>query len=208
VWARSGSEVAVARRTVRSGEELNEQAPPEGFPQDLEQDVTLLDGREVFVRPILPSDADELRRAVENADPETLRTRFLGGSPPHHEEDFQHLVRVDYDRRMAVVAFAKEGQGVGIARYEAVEDGDAAEVSVAIDPAWRQVGLASALVRVLGEAAVQHGIHRFSAEFFADNVDVADILTEAGLPYQSRRDDAGVVSVDIELPGSDAPTTP
>lgn len=32
----------------------------------------------------------------------------------------QRLVRVDYDRRLAVIAFAPDGKGVGIARYEAV----------------------------------------------------------------------------------------
>lgn len=173
---------------------------PEGYPRSLEHPLRLLDGRRVFIRPILPSDAEELQRAVENADPETLRRRFLGGSPPRTAEEFQHLVCVDYDRRLAVVALAEDGQGVGIARYEALGDTDTAEIAVAIDPRWRHIGLATNLLRQLAAGAVANGIRRFSAEFFADNLDVTDLLEESEQPYRNLTEDAGVVAVELALP--------
>jgi RimJ/RimL family protein N-acetyltransferase len=173
---------------------------PEGYPRELEHRLRLLDGRRVFLRPILPSDADELARAVAAADPETLRRRFLGGSPPRTPAEFEHLVRVDYRRRSAVVALAEDGHGVGIARYEALGDTDTAEIAVAVDPEWRHVGLATALLRQLAAGAVAHGIHRFAAEFFADNLDVTDLLEEADAPFRNVAEGAGVVSVELSLP--------
>ena len=164
------------------------------------RELTLHDGRHVFVRPVLPRDEALLRQAVEQADPDTLRRRFLGGRPPQDDEDFRRLVCVDYDRRLAVVAFGPDGKGAGIARYEAIGDSDTAEVAVAVDPMWRHVGLATALLRILGEGAVRHRIRHLTAEFFADNLDVAEMLGEAALPYRSARDAAGVVSADIVLP--------
>ena len=173
---------------------------PPGFPSWLSQDVMLLDGRSVFVRPVLPDDAAELRRAVEQADPETLRRRFLGGRPPQSDHEFRRLVCVDYERRFAVVAFALDGRGVGIARYEALRDSDTAEVAVAVAPAWRHVGLATALVPLLAAAAVRNGLRCFTAEFFADNVDVTDLIAETGAPYQNSSA-SGVAVAEVTLPG-------
>jgi GNAT superfamily N-acetyltransferase len=173
---------------------------PEGYPREYEHRLRLLDGRRVFLRPILPTDAAELERAVAAADPETLRRRFLGGSPPRTPEEFEHLVRVDYRRRSAIVALAEDGHGVGIARYEALGDTDTAEIAVAVDPDWRHVGLATALLQQLAASAIANGIHRFAAEFFADNLDVTDLLEEAEAPYRNVAEDAGVVSVELALP--------
>lgn len=175
-------------------------APPRGYPSDLSQDVTLLDGRHALLRPILPADGAELRRAVEHSDPTTLRRRFLGGRPPRSDQEFERLVRVDYNRRLAVVALDPDGPGVGIARYEALGDTDTAEVAVAVDPAWRHVGLATALVQLLAVAAVGNGLRHFTAEFFTDNRDVTDIIAEAGAPYSVTGDSAGVIAADIDLP--------
>lgn len=180
-------------------------APPPGFPRSLVGEVTLRDGRHVFVRPVLPSDAPLLRKAVEEADPETLRMRFLGGRPPQDDEAFERLVCLDYDRRLAVAAFSPEGKGVAIARYEAIGDTATAEVAVAVDPLWRHVGLATALLRVLADGAVRHRIRQFSAEFFASNFDVSDMLGEAPVVYRKSQDAAGVVSADIVLPREPTP---
>mgnify|MGYP000093588275 CR=1 FL=1 len=162
---------------------------PRGYPSGLSKDVTLLDGRHALLRPIRPDDGLALRRAVAHSDPTTLRRRFLGGRPPRSDQEFERLVCVDYNRRMAVVALGPDGPGVGIA-----------EVAVAVDPAWRHVGLATALVQLLAAAAVGNGLRHFTAEFFADNRDVTDIIAEAGAPYVVTDDSAGVIAAEIELP--------
>ena len=175
-------------------------AEPPGFPSWLSRDVVLLDGRGVFVRPVLPADLEELRRAIAHADPETVRSRFLGGRPPTHDQELGRLVNLDYDRRLAVVALSSLGRGVGIARYEAESGVDIAEVAVAVDPTWRHIGLATALVRLLAVAAVRNGIHRFSADFFTANQDVRDLFAEAGLSYQTTPACHGVVTAEVTLP--------
>ena len=175
-------------------------AEPPGFPSWLSRDLALLDGRSVSVRPVLPHDATELRRVVAEADAATLRSRFLGGRPPRSDKEFERLVTLDYDRRLAVVAFAPDGRGVGIARYEADSGAEIAEVAVAVDPRWRNVGLATALIRLLAAGAVRNGIHRFSADLFAENLDVHDLFADTGLPYQITAAVAGVVTAEIALP--------
>jgi RimJ/RimL family protein N-acetyltransferase len=153
---------------------------PPGYPADFERTVKLRDGRTVCVRPILPSDAAELADAIQTADAETLYRRFLGAPPHVTPALLGHLTTVDYVRRFALVARDPvRGVGVAIGRYEPLADG-VAEIAVAVDPAWRRVGLATALVRLLGEAALERGIHSFGASYLAENRPVAALLEHTG----------------------------
>ncbi|MGZ4590638.1 MAG: N-acetyltransferase family protein [Actinomycetes bacterium] len=158
------------------------EAGADAYPADLERVAVLADHREVFIRPVRPSDAAELRRAIATADTDTLYARFLG-APPHEEASIRRLVEVDYRHRLALVAFAPDGTGVGIARYEGEVGSDTAEVAVVVDPGWRRVGLGSLLLRELGAAAVSRGIRRFTALALADNYSVLALLRAAGLAF-------------------------
>lgn len=153
---------------------------PPGYPAEYRQQVTLRDGRRVLIRPVLPSDAPELAEAIKTADPETLRRRFLGGTPPITTALLEHLTTVDYVRRFALVAIDPATQrGVAIARYEQVRD-DVAEVAVVVTPAWRRAGLATTLILFLAKAAVDRGIHTFSASYLAENRAIAALATDVG----------------------------
>ncbi|MET8997490.1 GNAT family N-acetyltransferase [Amycolatopsis sp. NPDC004169] len=150
--------------------------PPLGF----DRTVRLRDGRLVTVRPLTRRDAPELAEAIRSADPVTLRRRFCGTPPRVTPRLMERLTSLDYQRRFALVARDPSGLGVAIARYEATKTAGVAEVAVVVTPGWRRAGLASVLVRLLGEAALSRGFERFTAVYFADNQPVAELLDDAG----------------------------
>jgi RimJ/RimL family protein N-acetyltransferase len=153
---------------------------PSGYPYALQRRLRLRDGREVQVRPILPSDAPDLAAAIGRADPDTLYSRFLTVPPRVTDRLLRYLTTIDYVHRLAIVATdAATGTGVAVARYEPQSDG-VAEVAVAVDPKWRRVGLASALIELLAEAALDRGVHTFTATYLAENGPVARIVRDAG----------------------------
>ncbi|MGE5291202.1 MAG: GNAT family N-acetyltransferase [Micromonosporaceae bacterium] len=153
---------------------------PAGYPHEFVQRRTLRDGREVVIRPILPSDAAELGEAIKTADTDTLRRRFLGGPPAVTPELLTYLTTVDYVRRFALVALDPvSGRGVAIARYDRL-DGGVAEIAVVVTPAWRRVGLATTLILLLAKAALDRGIHTFSAIYLAENRPIAALVDDAG----------------------------
>jgi RimJ/RimL family protein N-acetyltransferase len=171
---------------------------PPGYPREYQREEVLRDGRRVFIRPILPADAPELAEAIKSADPDTIRGRFLGGPPRVTPTLLAHLTEVDYVRRFALVAIdtASEG-GVAVARYEPAGEG-VAEIAVAVRPQWRRVGLATALIMLLAQAAAEHGVHTFSASYLAGNRPVAALVEDAnGLSKQVIKQ--GIAEVSLAL---------
>lgn len=170
---------------------------PPGYPREFERELRLSDGRAVLIRPIVPGDGEQLAHAIRTADPDTVYRRFLGSPPRITPALLEHLCTVDYRRRFALVAAGPwTGVGVGIARYETTTAG-AAEIAVAVDPAWRRAGLATVLVELLAEAALSRGIHTFSAYYLAENRPVSALLGLAGGGRQSIH--AGFAEVAVAL---------
>ena len=151
------------------------------YPLEYRRAVTLRDGRRVLIRPILPGDASALAEAIQSADDDTIRRRYLGGHPQVTPELLDFLTTVDYTSRFALVAVEPaSGRGVAIARYEPAEPADAADVAIAVTPGWRGAGLASELLRMLARAASERGIHTFTGTYFAENRPVTALIHGVG----------------------------
>ena len=174
---------------------------PPGYPAGYQRHVKLQDGRQVFIRPILPSDAPELARAIKTADADTLRRRFLGGPPPVTPALLAHLTQVDYQRRFALVAIDPATErGVAIARYEPAGDGTA-EVALVVSPAWRHAGLATTLISLLAQAALERGVVTFTASYLAGNRPVAALAGHAdGLRKKVIEQGVAEFSIALEHP--------
>ena len=178
---------------------------PPGYPQEYLRLVTLRDGRSVLIRPILPGDAPALAEAIESADADTIRRRFLGGHPQVTPELLDYLTTVDYTTRFALLAVEPASQrGVAIARYEPAGQDGTADVAIVVTPGWRDVGLASELLRMLAQAASGRGIHTFTGTYLADNRPVTALISEADEPA-NRVTSRGIAEFSVPLaPGSRA----
>jgi acetyltransferase len=175
---------------------------PSGYPRRFEEQATLADGRQVFLRPVVPSDAAELAIELEHADPETLYLRFFRSNLRIDREVLAHLTVLDYDRRFALAAFAESG--VAIARYEGTPGSAVAEVAVAVKPEWRRVGLATLLLLRLKAAARASGIEQLRADFLAENEAAAALIARAG--FGTPVYELGVGSVESDLTTTTDPT--
>jgi GNAT superfamily N-acetyltransferase len=130
--------------------------------------VDLDDGSTVTIRAIDLSDAFRLRRMFERLSPETVYHRFFAPIPPPRAETLMHLAAVDHDRREALVALYA-GEVVGIAQYEGRNADDEAEVAVAVEDAWQDRGLGTALLIRLARVAARRGVRAFTAIVMGEN---------------------------------------
>ena len=173
---------------------------PPGYPQEYQRLVTLRDGRSVLIRPIQPGDAPMLAEAIESADADTIRRRFLGGHPRVTPELLDYLTTVDYASRLALVAVEPASQrGVAIARYEPAGQDGAADVAIAVAPGWRHVGLATELLRTLAQAASKRGVHTFTGTYLTDNRPVTALINEADEPA-NQVTSRGIAEFSVPLP--------
>jgi RimJ/RimL family protein N-acetyltransferase len=176
---------------------------PPGYPQEYERLVTLRDGRSVLIRPIQPSDAPALAEAIESADADTIRRRYLGRHLQVTPGLVDYLTTVDYASRFALVAVEPARQhGIAIARYEPGEQDGTAEVAIAVTPGWRDVGLAAELLRLLVQAASERGIHEFTGTYLADNRPVTALINEADEPADQVTS-GGIAEFSVRLPPPD-----
>jgi len=176
---------------------------PPGYPQEYVRLVTLRDGRSVLIRPILPSDAPVLAEAIESADADTIRRRFLGGRPQVTPGLLDYLTTVDYTIRLALLAVEPASQrGVAIARYEPAGQDGTADVAIAVTPGWRDVGLAAELLRMLAQAASERGVHTFTGMYLADNRPVAALINAADEPA-NRVTSRGIAEFSVPVPPVD-----
>jgi len=188
-------------RAARSAQQTADLPP--GYPQEYRRLVTLRDGRNVLVRPVLPSDAPALAESIESADADTIRRRFLGRHLRVTPELLDYLTTVDYTSRFALVAVDPASQrGVAIARYEPAEQDGAADVAMAVIAGWRGVGLAGELLRMLAQAASQRGIDTFTGMYFADNSPVAALINAMDEPA-NRVTSRGITEFSVPLRPAD-----
>ena len=123
----------------------------------------------VTVRPIRPDDEDRLARMFWRLSPDTVYRRFFSPVKAPRASVLRHLANVDHDLREALVA-ETDGEIIGVARYDC-SPGDRAhaEVAVVVEDAWQRHGVASTLLRGLGETAKGHGVEAFTATMLGDN---------------------------------------
>jgi GNAT superfamily N-acetyltransferase len=175
---------------------MNVQSPLGEYPKYLEQTVVLSDGREIFVRPVVPADARHLKEAADRADEETLYYRFFTPRPNLGPRRLAYLTELDYVWRLALVAVGPDGP-VAIARYEGAPDSTEAEFAAVVDPDWRKLGISKILGEILAETAAKHGIRRFGAFYLADNVGARKMLDSLG--FGRGEPESGVMTTYLDL---------
>lgn len=133
---------------------------------------TLADGSHVLIRPLRPEDREREALFIRELSPETRHFRFLCAIREVSSNLLDHLMDVDYQRKMAYVALVFRGGEVievGISRYAASNDSTQCEFAVTIADGWQDQGLDELLMCHLIDAARENGFKRmFSIDAVAN----------------------------------------
>ena len=184
-------------RDSECGEETITAALPPGFPAELAWDVLAADGMPVYVRPIRPDDAPRLVEFHDQLSPETIYFWFFTAHPHLSSREVERFTQVDYRDRLALVA-ERDGQLLGVARYDRVPGTGDAEVAFVVRDAEYGHGLATVLLEHLAAAASDRGVMRFFAETLPTNSPMQSVFRDAGFKSEQHLDD-GVVRVTFPI---------
>jgi protein lysine acetyltransferase len=161
--------------------------------------VTMRDGSELHLRPVLPGDKERTAHGPVEFSSETFYRRFQTTRSPTPSL-MAYLFEVDYVDHFVWVL--TEGKGVDApvvadARFVR-EASTVAEVAFIVGDDYQGRGIGTFLMEALAVAARTEGIRRFTARVLADNVPMRTILDHYGAQWH--RDEQGVVTTAFDVP--------
>jgi acetyltransferase len=165
-----------------------------GYPPQYESRLTLKNGREVFLRPILPTDGDLLIDLFNRMSPQSIYSRFLRRLHALPEEMLHRFTHIDYDHEFALAAVVKDdGQDaiIAVGRYLYDPDDKVTDFAVAVRDDWQHLGLGKSLLAKIFAVGRDHGISSFVSVIDPENKRFRRILSELGyqVKYSSRSGD-------------------
>ena len=197
-------DTAAARMQTESlsvAREADGQSPPffAAAPLSDGRFFTAADGRILFVRPLLPEDAEALQQFVRNMDENDRRTRFMSAVKELPGERLARFSRLDYAREAAVAAWYGNGEMAGWAQYACLRFPDACEFGIAVAADMKGQGLAQYLMRLLVRSAGRQGYRSVCAEILAGNAAMLALAAKLGFKTAPSAEDGGLFSAKLPL---------
>jgi len=158
------------------------------YPGELERQIELKDGSNLFLRPLKLTDEPLLREMFYKLSRESVHYRFFRmiKSMPH--EKLQELLKVDYDADMALVGLPERGENqpvVAIAHYSKDPRTNFAEAAFLVRDDWQEKGVGTGLMSTLVDAAQTRGVAGFSADVLAQNHGMLRVFHRCGFQVES-----------------------
>lgn len=182
-------------------------------PSAFLEEHELRDGTKIIVRPIRPSDADELRALFKRLSPDSIYLRFLEARKDLTIEQARQFATVDYDDDMAIVASLHHpedsGDIIGVARYSVLPGAErrVAETAIVVEDAYQNRGLGTLLLLRLVQYATNHGVDSLRASVHQSNAHILYFIKKSGLETTRKLEEGGVWEITVDLEGLAAQLT-
>jgi len=184
------------------------------YPSELEGTVTLRSGHRIAIRPVRPEDAADLGGMFARCRPEDLYLRFFSGLRQVPDAMAARLSQIDYEREMALVAFAADpaapglGPGMlGIVHLIASPDLDSAEFAVIVRSDVKGQGLGYCLMNNIIRYAEQRGVQAIYGHVLRVNEAMTRMSHELGF-VTAESEDGDLIRVQRPVTGGLADPLP
>jgi acetyltransferase len=173
------------------------------YPTELEQTVSLPDGRTLLLRPIRPEDEPAFHRFFASLSSEDIRLRFLHPMKLLPKAMAARLTQIDYDREMALVLTGggdrQQADLHGVVRISADPDNEKAEFAIMLRSGITGLGLGPMMMRRIIDYARSRGIGRIFGEVLDENRSMLALCKALGFTRRRDPDDPGVALVSLQL---------
>jgi len=160
---------------------------------------------EIQFRPLRAVDERSLRDFFYTHTAETVYQRWHMAVRSLSAHQIQELVTLDYDEKMAIAGFVREGDAermVAVARYALDRATGFAEVAFTVHDDLQGKGIGTWLLHRLIEIARARGIQGFVAYVLRDNIRMLNVFQKCGLPVQSTLHE-GVMTITLRFGPTD-----
>lgn len=192
-------------RTERAGELLPGDArlAIRPYPRDLEEELPLPDGRQLWIRPIQPEDEPALQAHFGRLDPEESRMRFFVPRRTLDHLTAARFCQLDYDREMALVLTEPGPAGTrpihGVVSLNADPGLVSAEFAIVLNRDMTGMGLGILLMRRMLDDARRRGLREVHGEVLRENRPMLTLCKLLGFTQNPIPDEPGLVEVRLAL---------
>lgn len=167
------------------------------YPTQLEERITLRDGRSVLLRPLRPDDIWLYQAMLARIAPDDIYlrfcTRFGGEANTMPTELLAKLIHLDYDREMTFIALTagEDGQPEALGVVDAIGGWDPAEAefSIIVRSDLKGAGLGKVLMnKIIGYTRAQ-GRERLMGVILRNNKRMRGLATHMGFKIDTDPDD-------------------
>ena len=171
-------------RVAVAGQRAAERLAIRPYPKELEEEVTLADGRRLWLRPIRPEDEPALVAAFRKLSPEAVRLRFFAPLKELTHQAAARLTQIDYDREMALVLAEHGSAGAAdlyaVARIAADPDNERAEFALTVRDDMAGRGCGTLLMHRLIAHARRRGVSEIFGHVLRENSRMLAICRRLG----------------------------
>ena len=173
------------------------------YPKELEEELTLPDGRTFFLRPVRPEDEPAFQRLFARLSPEDIRMRFFAPKKALTHPLAARLTQIDYDREMALVlaeaGMPGKSEVYGAVHLSADPDGEKAEYAIMLRSDLVGLGLGPLLMRRIIDYARNRGIKEIFGDVLRENRPMLKVCEVFRFTRSTKTDEPGVVEVRLPL---------
>ena len=170
------------------------------YPSEFEFYETF-NGKELFIRPLKPTDEDMMKDLFYSFSEKTIQQRFMSTRLLQPRRERMSQVNIDYDITMGFGVFQKVGQKtrmVAMCNYEYDTKTSSAEVSFMVRDDWQGKGLGTYMLDLLIKVGKSRNVKSFTAEVMATNAGMLNLFYRTGLDVRAKlEDDVYVISFNL-----------
>jgi acetyltransferase len=152
----------------------------------------LKDGTEVILRPIRPEDEPIESEFIKGLSTETSRFRFFQIIKDLPHESLVRFCNIDYDREMAFIAEAHEGDRrieIGVSRLILEANKKRGEFAVVVADKYQGSGLGVKLVDLLIGVAKEKGVESIFGIILSENLKMMRLAEKLGFTIKREREE-------------------
>jgi GNAT superfamily N-acetyltransferase len=165
------------------------------YPEQFQCMHTTKTGRKVLVRPIKPTDEDDLRSFFHNLSDHSIYLRYFRRMKSMPQRILQKTADIDYSRDMAIVVLsppdAYQHEIVAIAQWmsDPRENGhNYPELAFQVRDDWQGEGLGKYLFQKIMATAKTLGVVKLKADVLASNKAMNAVFEKSGIPLKKGSD--------------------
>jgi acyl-CoA hydrolase/GNAT superfamily N-acetyltransferase len=172
------------------------------YPDKYETTVTLENGKEIFIRPVKPTDERMLQELHYSLNKQDIFHRFF-----HQMSDFRHkkiqpMITIDYTTSMILVAVHSEDSQKKIVAqggFFKTHQPSVGEIAFLVRKEWRGLGITTFLLNYLVQIGRELGYKEFGGSILLDNKAMLHIIDKAPYPMTLKNVEQGVMDFKMNI---------